>query len=658
MVKQSSFTKLFEPAKIGRLDLPNRIVMPAITTLYAGEWGEMTDTMIDYYLARAKGGVGLIIVQPCVAQTTIDQYRYMARVLRIDENHFIAGLSQMVETIHNTKTKVCFQVTPGAGAQAWADLWRTAPSSDKEIERVSPSGIPSPYTKRKCRPLTVAEIEKIVELTGLAAGRIKQAGADAVELHAHGGYLIAQFMSPYFNKRRDKYGRNIDGRLRFLLETVKAMRNNVGADFPIIVRYSIAEYWSGGRESGESQYIAKQLEQAGVDAIDISVGIYGSKLPATAPMYIPEGYLLTSAQTIREAVKLPLIVAGRLDNLALAEQVLIEGKADFIGMGRPLIADPDLPRKAAEGRAEEIRRCLFCNWCRESLFLHKPMRCSVNAVAGLESRYGIIKPAEQKKRVLVLGAGPGGMEAARIAALRGHEVTLYEKADSLGGQLTLASKPPHKEVFRNIIDYYSVVLSKLSNVSTELGKERIARDIAGEKPDVVIVATGGEPFIPDLPGVHGSKVVTSFQVLAGEVEVGPKVIIAGGGSVGCETANYLARQGREVTIVEMLDEVATDMERWTRMALMDELSQGKVKIITGAEIQKITDRGVTAVDKSANPITIEGDTVVLALGVKPVSELGRELAGKIKEVYTIGDSRKPGRILDAISNGYAVAYEI
>ncbi len=657
MINKSSFTKLFEPAKIGRLDLLNRIVMPAITTLYAGEWGEMTDTMIDYYVARAKGGVGLIIVQPCVAQTTIDRFRYMAKVLRIDEDHFIAGLSQLVDAIHNTKTKVCFQLTPGAGAQAWGGLWTTTSSSDEDIERVSPSGVPSPHIQRKCRPLTIMEIEKMVELTGRAAGRIKQAGADAVELHAHGGYLIAQFMSPYFNKRQDRYGRNVDGRLRFLVEIVEAMRHNVGADFPIIVRYSIAEYWSGGRESGESQYIAHKLEQAGVDAIDVSVGIYGSKLPATAPMYIPEGYLLPSAQIVREAVKLPLIVAGRLDNLNLAEQVLREGKADFIGMGRPLVADPDLPRKVLEGRVAEIRKCIFCNWCRESLFLYKPMRCSVNAVAGREGDYEIIRPAAQKK-VYIIGAGPAGMEAARVAALRGHNVTLYEKTDSLGGgQLTLASRPPHKEVFKNIIDYYSAIF-QLSNVSIEVGKEKSARDIVEAKPDVVIVATGGEPLVPDIADVQKNHVVTSFQVLAGEVQTGQRVIIVGGGSVGCETANHLAGQGREVTVVEMLDEVGIDMERWTRMALMDELSQGKVKIITGAIIEKITDQGVTAVNKSGSPFTIEGDTVVLACGVRPVSSLEEELTGKIDEVYIIGDARSPGRIMDAIADGYAIACEI
>jgi len=658
MTRQSSFTKLFEPAKINSMELPNRIVMPAMTMMYAGEWGEMTDTMIEYYLTRAKGGVGLIIVQASIAQIAFDPYRFFERMVRIDNDCFIAGLYELVETVHATPAKICFQLSPGAGAQAWGGLWTTLFQSDNEIELVSPSGIPSPHVQRKCRPLTISEIEKIVELTGLAAGRIKKAGADAVELHAHGGYLIAQFMSPYFNKRTDKYGGSVDGRIRFLLEIVEAMRSNVGADFPIIVKYSIAEYWSGGRESEESQYIAKQLERVGVDAIDISVGIYGSRLPITAPMYINEGYLLPLAKIIREVVKLPLIVSGRLDNLDLAEQVLREGKADFIGMGRPLLADPELPKKVAQGRTEEIRRCIFCNWCREAMFVHKPVRCAINPVLGRERRYGTIRPAEQKKKVLVVGAGPAGMEAARVAALRGHEVVVYEKTHSLGGKLILASKPPHKEVLRRIIDYYSVMFRKLSNVRVELGKERSAQDIVREKPDVVIIATGGEPLIPDLPGVHRSNVVTSFQVLAGEAEVGQRVVVAGGSTIGCEIANFLASQGREISIVEMLDEVGIDMERWTRMLLMDELSERKVRIITGAKIEEITDQGAIALDKSGNHVTIEGDTVVLALGVKPVGELGRELTGRIKEVYTVGDARQPGHIQDAISNGYTVAYEI
>lgn len=648
--KRKTHPRLFQPGRIGSMQLANRIVMPAMGTNYANEVGGVTSEMIDYYVRRAQGGVGLIITEVCATATLIDPFRISCRTLRADDDCYIPGLYLLAEAVHNSGAKICLQLTTGGGAQA-----RVAPSAGvghmRGISRVSPSGIASLGSDNKPRELATQEVEKIIELQGLAAKRAKLADFDAIEIHGHDGYLTAQFLSPYFNKRTDKYGPDLESRLRFLLEIVASIRSNTGADFPLIVRYSIDEGFEGGREVKESQSIAKRLQEAGVDAIDVSRGVHGARLSAIPSMYCPEeGPFVLLAEATKEVVKIPVIVSGKLDNPDLAEQVLQDRKADFIGMGRQLLADPDMPKRIAEGHTEEIRRCIHCNEC---LQVFRPLRCTVNAVTGRESRYGTVERAEQVKKVMVIGAGPAGMEAARVAALRGHNVTLYDKANELGGGgLKLASTPPHKQELKKLTDYYSAVFKQMNNLKVELGIEVIPNLVKDKNPDTVIIAVGGIPVIPDIPGVEKGNVCTALDVLAGRAKVGETVTIVGGGLVGCETANLLAQQKKKVTIIEMLDTIGIEVSPYVWTPLSQELYEAGVKVMTRARVDEITNEGVIIINEKGNKTNVEAETVVLALGLKAAKEFAKALAGKAQEIYIIGDAKEPRWIKDAISEGY------
>jgi NADPH-dependent 2,4-dienoyl-CoA reductase/sulfur reductase-like enzyme len=433
----------------------------------------------------------------------------------------------------------------------------------------------------------------------------------------------------------------------------------VGPGFPLMVKYSIDEYVPGGRDLNEGVAIAQRFEQAGVDAIVVSQGQAGSKQVPYAPLYWPEGYMVRLAEALKKVVKLPVIVGGGLGDPVLAEQVLAEGKADFISMGRPLIADADLPRKVRQGRFREIRRCIGDNWCFE-IFGKSEMRCTLNAAAGREVRYGEVKPAERKKKVVIVGAGPAGMEAARVAGLRGHQVLLYEKRKALGdGQLALAAAAPHKGILQSIPAYYSETFKELPNVKVRLGKEATVDTILKGKPDTVIIATGGKSFIPDIPGVDRRHVVTAFDVLANKVEIeGKTVIVCGGNAVGCETASYLAKRNNRVTIVEMMESIGADIEMTSLSALRDELQRDNVTIVTGKKVDAFTESGVAVTDHKGNRTVLPTDIAVLALGVAPVNDLATELAGTVEELYSIGDARKPARIHDAVSDAFVLAYHL
>jgi 2,4-dienoyl-CoA reductase-like NADH-dependent reductase (Old Yellow Enzyme family)/thioredoxin reductase len=647
--------KLCKPGRIGPLNLKNRIVMPAMGTGFCGVWGEVNDTLIEWYARRAEGGVGLIIVEPAVANISIDGRRGATVTLRADDDCYIPGLTNLSESISEKGTGAGIQLTVGAGCQATGSPW--LPGSGESGMRVSPSGVPPYYTTFESRALSTKEVERIVESYGEAAGRIKQAGFDLLEVHAHGGYLIAQFLSPYFNKRTDKYGGNFENRCRFLLDLINAARNTVGPDFAITVRYSIDEYIEGGIDVKTSQMIAQRLEEAGVDGINISAGVHGSTMPAVPPYYFPKGVLLPLAQAIKDAVNIPVVAVGRLNEVQLAEKVLKEGGADFIGLGRALIADPDWPQKVMQGNMKEIRTCLSCNECRQRLFAKNPVRCTVNPVAGREGKYNVLKKAELQKKIVVVGGGPAGMEAARIAALRGHQVILFERNDALGGAVNLASIPPHKEIFKSITDYYSNVLSTLG-IDLRLGKQASAEAILNENPCDVIIATGGDALMPDITGIYKDIVKTAQEILACKKGIGNKVVIVGGGCIGCEVANFLARKKKRVTIVEMLDKIGHDMESWTLNALKSELIEGGVKIITSVKVDEITERGVTLVDRNGSKIGVDADTVVISLGIEPVDHLGTKLQGKVQNIFTIGDAKSPGTIREAISDGFNIAFNL
>jgi 2,4-dienoyl-CoA reductase-like NADH-dependent reductase (Old Yellow Enzyme family)/thioredoxin reductase len=641
--------RLFELIKIGKLELKNRIVMPALNTKFGTEWGAVNDRLIDYFVERAKGGVGLIIIE----NTCIDWPVGKAGTnpIRADEWKFVQGLHDLAEAVHLYGAKIATQLQhPGRQGSSL--------TAAEGQQLVAPSEIPClPTGAEMPHALTIEEIGVLIGKFIMGATITKAAGFDSVEIQGGHGYLLTQFMSPYSNKRGDEYGGDFEGRMKFPLSIVEGIRMVVGPDFPIIFRMSADEYVEGGLTLEENKLIAQRLESAGVDVINVSAGIYESppwysRIFPTAGM--PMGCNVPLAQEIKKVVKIPIIVAGKLGDPVLAEKVLKEGKADLIAMGRPLLADPELPRKAYEGRFGDIRPCIYCNEaCIGNISRFWSISCVVNPALGREREYAI-EPAKRRKRVLVVGGGPAGMEAARVASLRGHKVTLYEKGKVLGGQLRAASVPQFKEPIGELAEYLENQIRKLG-VKVELDVKATPALIKRLKPDVLILATGATPFTPDIPGAQANKVATAIDILLGRKKAGKSVVIIGGGEVGSELAWFLAEKGKKVTIVEMLGGMAMDMNMFSRFYLMDKLAELCIGILLNTTAQEITDKGVVAVDIEGNKQVIEADTVILATGFRPDKELEGRLKFKIPEVYTIGDCVKPGKIWGAIDSASRIA---
>ena len=641
------YTKLFEPGKIGRMQVKNRIVLPPCTTNFAGPIGEASDRLIKYYAERARGGAGLIIIEN--TQVKYPEGKNVSCQLRLDDDKYIPGYQELAEAIQVYGAKV-FQQIHHAGRQV---------HNTEGVPPVAPSAIPCGFLQIPVRELTSEEVWDLVERFSETALRVKKAGMDGVEFHGAHGYLIGEFMSPHTNQRIDEWGGTFERRMKFIMEIIKRSRLKVGPDFPLCLRYSADEFVSGGLTLDDGKEIARMVETAGIDVLHVSCGIYESMHTLLEPMRFQEGWRVYLAEEIKKLVKIPVITVGQIKTPAFAEQILREAKADFVALGRPLIADPHWPNKAKEGRDEEIRKCISCNTgcIGGHVFNDLYMRCTVNPVVGREREEGWIemKPAQKKKKVMVVGGGPGGMEAARVASLRGHDVTLYEKDSEPGGQLKVAAAAPGRDKLNYIMEYYSYQLKKVG-AKMELGKAVDEKLIKEAKPDVLIVATGAEPFMPDIPCSWGKSILTYWDVLTGKAKVpGERVVVAGGGTVGCEIAIYLAQQGKKATIVEMLEELAIDEEPITRFDLLThQLPEAGVQSLTERTITEISDKGVTVLDRHGRKSVIEADSVVIALGTKSVETLADKVQDVVPEVYVIGDSLKPRKIINAIYEGAAM----
>ena len=545
----TTYEHLLRPGSIGRMQLKNRVIFGPCETLYATVDGEVTQRVIDYYARRAEGGAGLLVVHSAQACAKLDPVDPFPNSLRVDDNAYVPMLTELTETVHRSGAKIAILVSTGGGAASMGFPYDRGSEGIWEMQNLGVGERVSPVAQRPVRVLTTEEIRQFVKLYGLAARRVMMAGFDAMYIHAL-AYLTSQFMSPLWNNRGDEYGQD---RLRFILELIDACRQNVGPDFPLIVRMAIDEQFPGGITVEQGVQNAKRLADAGVSAIDCMAGVYESMHFIVPPVYLPKGILVGMAEAVKKEVKIPVITQGRLYDPELAEGVLRDGKADYIQLARGLLADPDWVNKLEQGRAGDIRKCISCNRCFDRILKAQPIRCAVNPVAGRESEFEeVSSPAAKRRKVVVVGGGPAGMEAARVAAERGHDVTLFEKTDQLaGGQVRLAGNAPGKEEFLNLVGYYKGQFAKQKNLKLVLGKQVFLDDIEREGPDTVILATGATAAVPAIDGIAGKQVVTLSQVMGLEVEVKGKVVIAGGGCAGIDCANFLSSRGVDVTVVEM-----------------------------------------------------------------------------------------------------------
>jgi len=642
--------KIFESASIGSLQVKNRLIMAPMGTRLSSEVGGVTQRQIDYYTERAKGGVGTIITEVTCVDHPIGVTG--PTNLTIHDNAFIAGHNELVESLHTYGAKVISQLVH-AGRQ-------TRPASIKGMQPVAPSAIPCKFIGAMPRALTTNETEEIVKKFVEAAVRVKTAGYDGVELHGAHGYLIAQFMSSYSNHRDDRYGGDLRHRMNFPVEIIQGIRKELGPEFPLLFRFSAEEFVEGGRDLEESKKVAKILEDAGVDALHVSAGAYESLPSMIEPMSYDEAWKIYLAESIKDVVNIPVIGVGAIRTPEGAETILKDGKADFLALGRALLADPYWPNKAKEGREKEIIPCISCNvgCIGERIFRNLHIRCALNPLTGREAFKDALLPAEKKKKVFVIGGGPAGMAAALYANMKGHRVTMFEKNNDLGGQLKLAAKPPGKEKIQWFIDYMLNQI-KTHNIKVFTGNSVTAETVFQGNPNAVILATGATPLLPDIPGIDRSSVCTAWEVLEGKREIRDKVVlIAGGGTVGCETALYLAPTNNKIIIVEMLDDIALDMEPVNRMDLMPKIDESQIEVHLRSKIESIEPDGVILSKSGKKEEKLRSDMVILALGAAPVNELAEELESKIEEVCLIGDSNKPRKIMDAIYEGFQAAIRL
>ena len=654
-MKSAHFPKLFEPIKIQNVEFRNRIVMPSMENGFAEENGTVSERTIAYYRERAKGGAGWIIVE---ATYIAQQGRARRFQLAVDRDETIPGLKRLVDAVHSHGAKISLQINH-AGRQASSAL------SGERI--VSASPIACTPKGEVPKPLEKEEINKIIASFGRAAFRAKEAGFDGVEIHGAHGYLIHQFVSSLSNQRTDDYGGTLKNRMRLALEVLKEVRRSVGDEFLIGYRISASDYVEGGLKIEETLKVAQALEKKGIDVLHASAGMANladSGCFVTPPMAIPRGIHLPLAEAMKKGLAIPVIAVGRINTPELAEKILEEGKADFIAMGRAFLTDPLWPSKVLSGRTEDIRICIACNECVARLGQHLSIVCTQNPVLGKESEIEI-KKAPKKKKVIIVGGGPGGLEAARICALRGHEVILYDEGKELGGRLLSASLPPYKEEVGGILNYQIRQVRSLP-IEIHLRRKIDAAFLASSKPDAVVIATGSIPI--DLMRINGvaasvpngdQKVLYAEDVLQGAEVKGSKVAIIGGGMIGCEVADFLTKKRRRVFIIEMLDDVAMDMSSRPRWLLLRRLQEsGGVEILVKTKVNKIEGQTVF-VEKDGHPVELgKMNEIVLAVGYKPNSILYDSLKGKIAELYTIGDCVKPRKALEAIHEGFEVGLKI
>ena len=640
-------TRLFQPIKVGEIELKNRIICLAMGTGIRIHDAEFSRELISFYETLVSGGAAGIFVPVVPIYSGAELNGIFPGAY---EDRLIPGMREMAKAIHAHDAK--------AGAQLFVMDDQYARRKGATAEIVGPSAVAKPRGK-PCRELTIEEIEYIRNGYADAAKRVRDAGFDMVEFHFGIGYLVSKFISPLTNKRTDQYGGSLESRMKFPLDILAAVREKVGSDYTISVRFVADELMDGGLTSEDGKKVAKFLEQAGVNLLNVQCGWHESPVPMIQ-MSVPRGRWVYLAEGIKKVTNTPVVTAYRINDPVLAEEIISSGKADLIGMARALLADPELPNKAKEGHLEDIRTCTACCYCLDqvhadlvNILNNSPVACAINAQTGKETKYRI-EPTAEPKKVTIIGGGPAGMEAARVAALRGHKVTLYEKEKKLGGLLNVAILPPYKEELANLINYLSHQVEK-NGVRIKLGEEFTEDTLERDMSEVVIVATGRTLPQCDIPGTDKDNVVTVVDVLTGAREVGDRVLIVGGGMSGCETADFLNPKGKQVTIFEKGHRVGIGIGPTSRWTYMLRFISAGVKMERDAEVTRITEKGVEVSRNGATEF-FQGDTVVLATGTKPNNRLSNQLKGTFAgRLEKIGDCVEPHGIAEAIETGFLIA---
>ena len=638
------FPHLFTPGQIGNLEIKNRIVMLPMTMGYSESDGTVGDRFIAYFAERAKGGAGLIIIP----FTPMYAGSHMAP--GVFDDCFLPGIRNLTATLQDHGAKTACQLITAYQMDF----------GDGIAELAGPSAVPNQLMRGTPRPLTIEETQKLVENYGKAAAKAREGGFDAVEVMTGAGYLLNRFLSPITNQRDDQYGGSLENRMRIILEIIASIRREAGSEFPLGIRLNLDEQMPGGHTIEEAKIVAQALEKAGVNFINTYTGWHESRVPTVGSM-VPKGAFAPLTAQIRGVVGIPVIAANRINDPETAERILANGQADFIGIGRALIADPYLPNKAKEDHIEEIVPCLACGNCLSDIMVvyKDPLcgasaGCTVNPSTGKELLY-VSTPTGKAKRVFVGGSGPAGLQAALTAAERGHRVTLFEKETELGGWMRIGCLPPHKEEIANFTRSLALRARK-AGVEFRLGSSLDLQTVEREQPDTLILAVGAAPIVPDIPGVHAPHVVPAEEVLTGGKCIQGRVVIVGGGLVGCETAEFLLTKTQgvtSVTVLEMLDRLAPTVSTSYRPFFLGMLKMLGVRLETQTTVEEITGQGVK-VNRKGTPEFIECDAVVLAAGLKPEPGIIEAFRGKSPECYTIGDCVRPRTIREAVEEGLTV----
>ncbi len=666
-VQQMEYTRLFQPINIGGMELKNRVVMTAVHLVYSDD-GSPNDKINQFYWKRAEGGAGLLMI----GGVATDRYVGYDHMLRIDKDEYTEKYQTLVDGIHKRGAKVGieFLQTGRYGRSAFVD-------GDDSI--IAPSASMAKISGDMPREMTKADIQYVCDCTAAAAVRAKQAGFDCIEMTAASGYLISQFLSPVTNHREDEYGGTLENRMRFPLEMVAAVRRAVGDDYPLAMRVGGNEFVSGGNTNVECIAFCKKLQEAGIDLLDVTGGWHETKIPQLTGD-LPEGGFTYLAANIKNEVSIPVLSANRHANPVEAETTLALGQADLIGLMRPLLADPAWPNKVQHHQEEDVRPCMACNQgCLANVFAHKPCKCLMNSYVGREYLGEENRPAQEKKHLLVVGGGPAGCEFALRAAKRGHDVCLWEASDKLCGRISLVAAPPAKQTFLKLAAYFNHVLYN-AGVKVELNKNADAAEIEHGKFDAVVVATGSTIRTLNLQGNSKITICTAEDILSKRVIAGKHVVVIGGSSVGCETADYLAQEGaltkeklfylgihqaesfetmqglldhssRHISIVDM-EKIGGGFDFGCGWPVMKDLKRLQVAQYARTSIVGIEENGVVV--KSQDPAggekqqVLPCDTIVMAVGYRSNAELYNTLRDRGVSVYCIGNAESPGNIMKAI----------